>query len=370
MGTRAVRIPCGPGPLLWLLLLLLPLSPKADPVLKPSIPSPPKVPGLALGKPQPQQGWEPSASRNQDLVNRSVCGKPKMVGKVFGGQDTLAGRWPWQASLLYRGVHLCGAVLIDSHWLVSTAHCFLNKSQAPEDYEVLLGNNQLYQETKHTQKISVNHIINHPDFEKFHSFGSDIAMLQLRLPVNFTSYVVPACLPSKDTQLSNHTSCWITAKLLPPFSLQEGEVGIIENEFCNALYGQRPDQSRNYVHEEMLCAGGLSTGKSICRGDSGGPLICYHISAWVLVGLASWGLDCRHPIYPSVFTRVTYFADWITQVKRLTPFPEPGSVSLHTELQPRPLKAAGSLQPCNIFMATQIWFLLFFIPTAPQWAPG
>lgn len=42
-------------------------------------------------------------------------------------------------------------------------------------------------------------------------------------------------------------------------------MGIIENEFCNALYGQRPDQSRNYVHEEMLCAGGLSTGKSICR---------------------------------------------------------------------------------------------------------
>ncbi|XP_063133058.1 putative serine protease 47 isoform X7 [Rattus norvegicus] len=275
MGTRAARIPCGHGgALLWPLLLLLSLSPKAGPVLKSSIPSPSKVPEIAPGRPQPQQGWEPSASRNQDPVTRPVCGKPKMVGKVFGGQDTLAGQWPWQASLLYRGLHLCGAVLIDSHWLVSTAHCFRNKSQAPEDYEVLLGNNQLYQKTKHTQKIPVNHIINHPDFEKFHSFGSDIAMLQLRLPVNFTSYVVPACLPSKDTQLSNHTSCWITGwgmlsedtKLLPPFSLQEGEVGIIENEFCNALYGQRLGQSRNYVHEEMLCAGGLSTGKSICRG--------------------------------------------------------------------------------------------------------
>ncbi|XP_006253562.1 putative serine protease 47 isoform X3 [Rattus norvegicus] len=379
MGTRAARIPCGHGgALLWPLLLLLSLSPKAGPVLKSSIPSPSKVPEIAPGRPQPQQGWEPSASRNQDPVTRPVCGKPKMVGKVFGGQDTLAGQWPWQASLLYRGLHLCGAVLIDSHWLVSTAHCFRNKSQAPEDYEVLLGNNQLYQKTKHTQKIPVNHIINHPDFEKFHSFGSDIAMLQLRLPVNFTSYVVPACLPSKDTQLSNHTSCWITGwgmlsedtKLLPPFSLQEGEVGIIENEFCNALYGQRLGQSRNYVHEEMLCAGGLSTGKSICRGDSGGPLVCYHISAWVLVGLASWGLDCRPSIYPSVFTRVTYFTDWISQVERLTPLPVPESVSLHTELLPRPLKAAGSPQPCSILVAAQIWFLLLFIPEAPQWAPG
>ncbi|XP_021484057.2 putative serine protease 47 [Meriones unguiculatus] len=295
-----------------------------------------------------------------------------MVGKVFGGQDTLAGQWPWQASLLYRGLHLCGAVLIDSYWLLSTAHCFRNKSQAPEDYQVLLGNTQLYQKTNHTQKMPVNHIISHPDFERFHSFGSDIAMLQLRLPVNLTSYVLPACLPSRDTQLANHTACWITGwgmlsedtKLLPPFSLQEGEVGIIDNEFCNALYGRTPDQSLNYIHEEMLCAGGLSTRKSICRGDSGGPLVCYHISAFVLVGLASWGLECRYPVYPSVFTRVPYFTDWISQVKRLTPLPEPESP--HTELQPRPLRAAGSSQPCSGLLAAQIWSLLLFIPKAPQ----
>lgn len=49
-----------------------------------------------------------------------------------------------------------------------------------------------------------------PDFEKFHPFGSDIAMLQLCLPVNFTSYVIPACLPPRDTGLPRHTSYWIT----------------------------------------------------------------------------------------------------------------------------------------------------------------
>uniref|UniRef100_A0A8C6R2H8 Peptidase S1 domain-containing protein n=1 Tax=Nannospalax galili TaxID=1026970 RepID=A0A8C6R2H8_NANGA len=138
----------------------------------------------------------------------TVCRKPKMVGKVFGGQDTLAGQWPWQASLQYHGRHLCGADLIDSHWLVSTAHCFQNNSQALENYQVLLGN-QLYQQTQHTQ-MSVNRIINHPEFEKCHPFRSDIAMLQLHLPVNFTSYVISAYLPLKDTQIPNHTSCWIT----------------------------------------------------------------------------------------------------------------------------------------------------------------
>lgn len=85
-----------------------------------------------------------------------------------------------------------------------------SKSQALEDYEVLLGNTQLYKQTQHTQKIPLSRIITHPDFEKFHPFGSDIAMLQLHLPVNFSHYVIPACLPLPDMQLPPHASCWIT----------------------------------------------------------------------------------------------------------------------------------------------------------------
>lgn len=54
-----------------------------------------------------------------------MCGKPKVTGRIFGGRDAVAGQWPWQASLLHRHRHICGAVLIDARWLVSTAHCFL-----------------------------------------------------------------------------------------------------------------------------------------------------------------------------------------------------------------------------------------------------
>ncbi|XP_006156679.1 putative serine protease 47 [Tupaia chinensis] len=295
-----------------------------------------------------------------------VCGKPKVVGKIFGGQDAAPGQWPWQASLLYKGQHLCGAVLVDSHWLLSTAHCFLNKSQAPEKYQILLGNTQLYSQTQHSQKISVNQIIIHPDFEKFHAFGSDIAMLQLSQPVNFTSYVVPACLPSLDLQLPSHASCWITGwgmltedtQLLPPFHLQEGKVGLIENKFCNILYAIKTGQAQNYsVHEEMLCAGDLTTGKAICQGDSGGPLICSLPRTWVLVGLASWGLSCRHPTYPSIYTRVAYFTDWIERVKRLTPLPKETSIPAQAHSSFQPKNAAGFPRPYMALMPPQIWLL-------------
>lgn len=55
----------------------------------------------------------------------TVCGKPKVMGRIYGGRDVEAGQWPWQASLQSQGSHVCGAVLINSSWLLSTAHCFL-----------------------------------------------------------------------------------------------------------------------------------------------------------------------------------------------------------------------------------------------------
>lgn len=54
----------------------------------------------------------------------TVCGRPPGKGKIIGGQDAPDNRWPWQASLLYRGQHICGATLIDAFWVVSAAHCF------------------------------------------------------------------------------------------------------------------------------------------------------------------------------------------------------------------------------------------------------
>ncbi|XP_045628349.1 putative serine protease 47 [Ursus americanus] len=313
----------------------------------------------------------------------TVCGKPKTMGRIYGGRDVLAGQWPWQASLRYQRTHVCGAVLIDPLWLVSTAHCFLNKSHAPADYRVLLGSTRLYQHTPHTRELSLRRIVVHPDFEKHHPFGSDIVMLQLHLPVNLTAYIAPACLPSPGLQLSSSLSCWITgwgmlsedsegvwetrAEHLPsPFHLQEGKVRLLDNEFCNVLYGRRLSNSKTHsVQEEMVCAGDFSTGKAICQGDSGGPLVCDLPAAWVLVGLASWGLDCRHPLYPSVFTRVDYFTDWIHKTQRLTPTPDPTSAPQSPE---QPLQAASSAGRGTALIPPQTWLLLLFALRDPRQA--
>ncbi|KAL4689267.1 hypothetical protein H8959_012058 [Pygathrix nigripes] len=170
----------------------------------------PEVNRIGCLAPLPSQ---PGGSRN-DI--KQVCGKPKVVGKIYGGRDAAAGQWPWQASLLYRGSHLCGAVLIDSCWLVSTAHCFL--------------------------KSSSSFILNS---------GREFP----------GPYV---CLFNPDMPESIGSVC--ADRLFSVYHALEGKVGLIENTLCNTLNGQRAGKGETYaVHEEMLCGGYFSTGKSICK---------------------------------------------------------------------------------------------------------
>ncbi|XP_047577997.1 serine protease 40-like [Lutra lutra] len=181
--------------------------------------------------------------------------------------------------------------------------------------------------------MTVYRLIVHNEFNKHYFMGSDIALLQLHLSVNFTSHILPACLPGPTTKLPLHSSCWITGWgmitegdfLAPPFQLQEGEVGIIDSEVCK-MYFQLPDSSSSEysIHEDMFCAGDLMTGKSICQGDSGGPLVCkLNSSTWFLMGLSSWSQACHYPISPSVFTRITYFSNWISEKQSTSPNPHP-----------------------------------------------
>lgn len=137
-----------------------------------------------------------------------MCGRPKFTGKILGGKNSPEQRWPWQASLLYHGRHICGGTLIDTFWVISAAHCF-RKSHTPSDYYILLGYQELQHPTEHSVQMTVSQVIIHENFNKHSFLGSDIALLQLHRAVNFTSHVLPACLADPNSELTHHT-CWIT----------------------------------------------------------------------------------------------------------------------------------------------------------------
>lgn len=48
------------------------------------------------------------------------------------------------------------------------------------------------------------------------------------------------------------------------------------------------------------------------QGDSGGPLMLLdENNRWKVIGLVSWGRRGCDPEFPTVYTRVSFFLDWI-----------------------------------------------------------
>ena len=55
-------------------------------------------------------------------------------------------------------------------------------------------------------------------------------------------------------------------------------------------------------------------GRTICMGDSGGPLQCMKDNKYFVEGIASFVAEGCKTGYPAVFTRVSSFLEWIESV--------------------------------------------------------
>lgn len=64
------------------------------------------------------------------------------------------------------------------------------------------------------------------------------------------------------------------------------------------------------MHDTNVCTGDSNGGKSVCKSDSGGPLM----QDSTVIGIVSWAkIPCGQENSPSVYVRVSAFNSWITQ---------------------------------------------------------
>ncbi|XP_034990959.1 transmembrane protease serine 11E-like [Zootoca vivipara] len=255
-----------------------------------------------------------SARINLSSSTLTVCGlrynRSTVSPRITGGVEIWgSGEWPWQASLMRNNIHRCGATLISNTWLVSAAHCF-KESSNPRLWTVSFG-------TYLTPSLlvrPVKTIIVHEKY-RYPAHEYDIAVLQLAKGVDFTSAVHRVCLPDASEMIPYNIDAVITGWGAmsddgeTPNVLQEATVKLIDSNTCN-----RKEVYNGAITPGMICAGYLEGGVDSCQGDSGGPLVTPDTrNMWYLVGIVSWGDECAKPNKPGVYTRVTYFRDWITK---------------------------------------------------------
>ncbi|CAG2167924.1 unnamed protein product [Oppiella nova] len=257
---------------------------------------------------------------------QSVCGArnlKKDYGFIVGGNEAPAHSWPW-AVAVYTGSgssfhnykFVCGASVISERYVLGAAHCVSHNSRVakPETIRLLIGaHDRRYEGVYHrVQRIFVHKLYDERLMQ------NDIALYKLAEPINFnkTSNIAPVCLPDSHWHQRDYTNQmvqlvgWGTTSAGGRTSdiLRQVQVPIITNKDCARSYNAL------MVTSKQMCAGYAAGKRDSCQGDSGGPMTMQldgREGRYVQIGITSWGKGCAEPKYPGVYTKVSYYIDWI-----------------------------------------------------------
>ncbi|XP_061772617.1 neurotrypsin-like, partial [Nerophis ophidion] len=185
--------------------------------------------------------------------------------RIIGGENSLRGGWPWQAAIRLRGSPgdgrlVCGATLIDSCWVLTSAHCFKKYGNASKQYKVRVGDYHSLVPEEYEEEHAVHHIVLHPNYR---SASSDYDLALVRLAVRaeaagacvaFSPHVLPACLPlRKERALKGGSNCHISG------------------------WGDTGETHSNIKHHNCHISGWGDTGETHSNIKHHN---CHHISGW------------------------------------------------------------------------------------------
>ncbi|XP_052689239.1 deleted in malignant brain tumors 1 protein-like isoform X3 [Crassostrea angulata] len=258
-----------------------------------------------------------NSRRKRDTSEKSVEDwRPPL--KIHGGLNADYGMFPWQVAIRkvsYRtqtrkiDAPHCGGIVLSRFWILSAAHCFVDKVKS--DLIIRVGDLNNKEPDSDEEEFEVEEIFMHEGYDS-ETLDNDIALIKITPKdgrgIMAGMYVQPACLPSDNTRYTVDLDCYISGwgatSLGSPNKLKYAKVPMIDRSTCRNVY-------KGSLTPSMFCAGYMKGGIDTCQGDSGGPLVCKVGGKYTVLGVTSWGRGCGNPNAPGVYTVVKYHLQWI-----------------------------------------------------------
>ncbi|CAF2745169.1 unnamed protein product [Rotaria sp. Silwood2] len=289
-----------------------------------------------------------SVSYQCNTTSTCGCGSTPVSltpSRIVGGENALESSWPMIVSMrwILDDYHRCGGTILSNSYILTAAHCLHGfVSNPPIGVTIAVGMTNI-SDSKQIRR-TVDHIYIHPNYiGRQDNYRHDIALMHINqsLMIDHNRILTKTCIhrvnpPMLNNQyIKNGTRLtvigWGETKqnhFQSPTILQQAEVYAIDNEnsICRAAMNDS---------EIQFCTGLPEGGKDSCQGDSGGPIFQWTGQYWEQVGIVSHGNGCAQPGYPGVYTRLSFYYDWINDIlKNDNEHLEPQFSSYETSTKP------------------------------------
>lgn len=257
---------------------------------------------------------EPNGKNKTEVNLTTECGISTNT-RIVGGSKADPKAWPWMVALFKksRKTLFCGGALINDRYVLTAAHCTFGVPN--NEIIARLGEYDFKDDGKFHNDYAVTEIKRHGHYNR-RALRNDIALLKLEKSVVFNEFIQTICLPEEEKFYVGEVATlagWgnsegnFLANGATSDVLQEASFPVMSNEECVKSHGLP-------IPPSLICTGSMSADKGACNGDSGGPLMLLDKNnRWKVIGIVSWGRRGCNPEFPTVYTRVSHFLEWINK---------------------------------------------------------